>query len=360
MKKSMTYKQNIRGAMIFLNTFGLFLEELENLTEDSVINIYDENGQKVGNVSFRDDDVVINAITNFGKLEASYNCAEMSGFIDYENNSIGELSISNSDKIFSFIDLVNSNPMFIEWCNDISYSIKIDDSRRITGQFLISCSVDSEYGIKCTCHPTLEYWENDKRSIVIGLQNNGNNFKAQIFNKDDSETICVSPYADFGEYILHRVIKGTYDSKKYGYPYRKMSGVTVKSHSERNILKVLSIEEEYDNLISHKSSECAKVCEDDQNEEAIIQRGMIMQEIDSTMYDSIKKLRTFFTFNEVPFLDNLICVSLQNFSSKEINALFGIEEIEMNFQNNTNNLCDAYYGKTKKNINKKLLKNNTE
>lgn len=357
----LTYEQNIRSAIIFLNTFGLVLDDVKNLTGDSEIKIFNKEYQEVGTVCFVNNNVIINAQTDFGKLDASYDCAAIDGFIDYESSNSG---LCLYEETSEFGEYRESYAMFVEWSNNIDYSIQIDDTRKMLGEILIECTMDSEFGKKCICHPTIEYWENDKKIIVMEFQKDGYNFKMEISNEDAHEIISISPFNEYNSYIFHKITKGEYDSEKISYPYSKLAGIALKSSTENNMLSVLAVEKEYNNIISHQQAECKKISSDE-NKEAVIQKGKIMQEIDPAMYERIKQLRDFFTLNGISLFDNFICISLSSFSDEEIEALFGIDRGKMKFQNHTDNLCDAYYGTNEeaiffqKNNTKQLLKDNT-
>ena len=62
--------------------------------------------------------------------------------------------------------------------------------------------------------------------------------------------------------------------------------------------------------------------------------------------------------NGVSLLDNLINVSLRSYSNAEIIALFGIERQKMKFQNDADNVVDAYFDKKKEDLFLLQRKNN--
>ena len=84
MEKNLTHEQNICAARIFLNTFGLTLENVSNVNEFSKIKIFDKTMNEIGELHFDKGKVIMSANYNNSVLEADFDIAKMSGFIDPE------------------------------------------------------------------------------------------------------------------------------------------------------------------------------------------------------------------------------------------------------------------------------------
>lgn len=330
--------QSIRGAIIFLNTFGLKLEELDTITETSKLKIFNGRNEEVGHLTFNDEKIVINTNSSFGKITANYAVPEAIGFRDFECG----------------------NALFVQWQNNIHYEIEQAENIRFNGDFFVDCTNDPEFGIICKCHTLLNCWQDGKNIMTLKLLLDGITFGIEMTNGDLNEIIELTPFNSFNGYIKHQIIKGDYDQEKGGYPYFKYAGIIRKSDSEPEKLKALSFEKEYDKPKSRQYNYYHKVGMDEEIE-SVIQKGLLMQQLDPTMTSKIKQLKSSLTIDEISLLDNIISVCLESYSDDEIKALLGIERVGMRYQNNTNNLKDAYYGTGKDNkfLSKTLQKINS-
>lgn len=128
--------QEIRSAIVFLNTFGLILEEKENLTDTMHLHIFDKENNTVGEVYFENEKVKIEANSNFGFIHANYDFAKIQGFSDIDSPGC---------------------PIFMEWQNKINYTIEENNKKKFSGEFLVNNNMDEVYGMNCSCHMTLNY-----------------------------------------------------------------------------------------------------------------------------------------------------------------------------------------------------------
>ena len=327
-QKDLSYEQNIRSAIIFLNTFGLILEEQDYLDENSKLKIINDNFNEVGELYFENGYVKINTKTNFGDMTAQYENSKYSGFADRESAS-GRFP---------------SGPRFAEWCAKINYEIKKDEQNRFKGNIILTSSIDDEFGINCLFHPEISYYYNDEEIMKIYFQAHGKTFCSEVTSSDIKETIDMQPADVFGEYIKHIITKGKWDNERHGYEYQKYFGITRKSSVERNVLKQLIYEDKYLYENVQLLKYVNKVNNEDSNKESVIQKGLLMQEIDPDMSLQIKKIEKFFTSGNVNLINNFINISMQSWSDEEIEALLGIKREPMKYQNGADNLYDAYFG----------------
>lgn len=75
-----------------------------------------------------------------------------------------------------------------------------------------------------------------------------------------------------------------------------------------------------------------------------IQRGLLMQQLDSDMLTKVQLLRKIFTIDDISLLDNLISVCYDNYTDDELAALLGTKRPTTVYQNDTKNLTDSYFG----------------
>lgn len=323
-EKYLTLKQNLCGARVFLNIFGLVLEQEEGINEYSKLKIFNNNDDEVGMLYFQNGEVNILANSNFGVLNAKYDITKVIGFEDFECG----------------------NALFVQWNTNINYRVCSDDQINFSGEMQIGCSMDTEFGNKCRVHTLLEYLhDNDK--VTLKFMHDGSVFKYERNNNHERETINISPSDPFGNYITHFINRGNYDDDKHCYPYRYWSSVSRKSHREY-ILHALSFAGNYNEALTYqedyvrmKGKECSS--------EVLMQTGLLMQQIDPDFTKKIEEIRGNFLVDGVSLFDNIIAVSLNSYTDEEVKALTGLDKIKINFQNGTDNLVDAYYGTGKNN-----------
>ena len=322
MQGSLNYNQMIRGAIIFLNTFGLILEQNEEIKEDSIIKILNYSNKEVGKVFFEDNKVLIEALSAFGFINASYDFPNVTAFVDLETRS--------------------GNEKFAEWSNSIKYIINTNENNSIQGHYQIGTSVDSFYGINASCHQSIEFYKNKKKFMTLKMMYDGRLFEVIFYKKDLEEVIKLIPFDDMNGFSIHDIKKGKYNSEKGGYPYRKYCGVH-KAGRDENGLRVLSFEE-YEGEFKSYNDETYKFVGDKDSEKLYIQKGNLFLENDPDVANKLLNLRESLTVDGVSLLDNLMSVTLKSFTDKELKALFGFDRSKLVFQNGADNLIDAYFG----------------
>ena len=312
---TMSYENSLRDAKIFLNTFGFILEENTN----EILNIYDKNNNIVGKLNKIDNRINISVEYNGLLLEADY-------YIP---------------KIISFVDFEDDNQLYGQWSSEIFFILK-KDNIKMNGEFLISSSLDSEFGHRCVCHPIIRCILDGQVEIDVEILRNGNTFGLNFKTFNTKESIQIKPYDDMNGYIIHDILYGTYDFTRSSYPYRKYSGVFPSSSNEPNKLHAFLHENKYNECIDFKEKKVDKI-KPDTCSESIIQKGNLMKELDPKMYKEIKTLLQLFRLEDILLLDNLISVCYDSYTDEEIYALLGIKRKPFVFQNGQTKLKNAYF-----------------
>ena len=96
------------------------------------------------------------------------------------------------------------------------------------------------------------------------------------------------------------------------------------------------------NGISFRNEFPQKVGED-KSVALVIQKGMLMQELDPDMFEKIKKLRKILSIGDISLLDNLISVCYDSYTEEELNALLGMQRQPMIYQDGADNLVNSYF-----------------
>ena len=324
--KYLTLGQNICAARIFLNTFGLILEDVIEVNEFSKIKILDQNRNAVGELHFCDGKVILSANYNDSVLEASYDIAEITGFVGIENNK-------------------SAPALFGQWVSKIIFSVKKENLVNLSGEFLLDCSADSEFGVTCWCHTLINCEVSDKGKVILKNQNDGRTFGLEISFGDYNEAIDIMPWDEMNGFIKHVITKGEYDKETYSYPYKRYAGIFSAGRIEerKEQLHVFLSERELKKELSLYNDWPTKVGADN-SKELLIQKGILMKQLDSDMYSRIKELRELLFIGDVSLLDNLINVCYDSYSDEEIYALLGLQRQKMNYQDGADNLRNSYFG----------------
>jgi len=323
-EKYLTLEQNICAARIFLNTFGFTLEDVAELNEFSKIKIYNKSMNEVGQLHFSDGKVVMIARYNQGTLTASYNIAKISGFVDIESN----------------------NALFGQWSSKIDFQIE-NNNNNITGEFLVTNTIDSQFGISCRCHTLMTLNIPGKGDVTLRILRDGCVFHFEINTENYNETIEFKPISEF---IRHIITKGEYSQTKGQYPYRKYVGVfnAAEVGEDKDKLNMFLSEEQNGSILNYRRDLVKKVDEDNYRQ-MNIQRGLLMQQLDSDMLEKVQLLRKTFTIDGVSLLDNLISVCYDGYTDEELVALLGIKRPAPIYQDGASNLIDSYFGIGKEN-----------
>ena len=261
------FKQNICSARVFLNAFGLILENVDDINEFSKIKIFDKNSNVVGNLYFDNGKVIINAEYNNCTLKANYNIS----------------------KLFGFKDIECGNALFCEWSSKIYFKAD-NDKIKLNGEFLINSSADSALGIRCTCHPLIICDISNKGITTLKIQRDGRTFGIENKFNNYHEIIDIIPFDDWFGYLVHDIKKGDWDKQKGGYPYRRFASIRRSANvgKERHKLRKFLSEEEFSDTKYYKEESVPKI-KNDNSREAVIQKGLLMKEIDPEMFKKMSE-----------------------------------------------------------------------
>lgn len=327
-ERTMSYENSLRDARIFLNTFNLILED--GFSEK--LDIYDKDGNIVGCLSLIDNRINISAEYNGILLEADYYLPKMIAFVDIEDN----------DQLFG------------QWSSEIYFVLK-KEKMNINGEFLLSSSMDSEFGSKCVCHPIIRCDLDELGKIEFEILRKGKMFGLSFKTYNLKESIEVRPFDDLNGYIKHDILYGEYDFTRSSFPYRRYSGVFTGGESEKDKLHVFLHEEKYRESLDFKNGFVDKV-NGNMSSDAIIQKGNLMKELDPDMYKKIKILCEILKIEDFSLLDNLISVCYDSYTDEELFALLDIERKKIVYQTGENKLRDAYFSDNCKQISDSSLK----
>ena len=318
----LNYEQGLCAVRIFLNSLGLIVDEIDKFDKKSTINIFDNNMNKVGSIYLDNGKILISAYYNHFALNASYTLPAISSFKDYE--------------------CVNMEyALYGNWENIIKYKIDCNEFK-VDGNFFIDSSIDTEYGLSCLCHHLI-FCKLLNKIITIKILEDGFIFGVEIKDDNIDEKIQINPFDDLNGFFIHTI--QNIDS------YKKYSGIFLDTNDEENKdkLHLFLKESKGSKTINYRSTYVSKIINEDNNEQAIIQKGMLMQKLDSSMYDAIKMIRNILKINNVYFLDNLISISYDNYTDNEIEALLGIKRDVKLYQDEEKDLISAYFGIKSKN-----------
>ena len=343
-EKYLTLEQNTCAARVFLNTFGLNLENRSDIDYSSKIKIFDKNENEVGELYFDNGKALMVANYNNSVLDASFDIAKMSGFVDLENE--------NSDK-----------PIFGKWSNKISFCVQKQNNTKLSGEFVIGCIADTEFGVSCQCHPLIKCEVPGRGNFTLKILRDLSVLRLDICCGDNYEIIDVAPWDSLNGFFLHEIQKVKYDTNKKAYPYKKCAGIFngAERGKQKNKLQVFLIEEEYENMLSFRNEFFIKAG-DDNSKETLLQKGKLMQDLDPDMFKKIKKLREILLIGDISLLDNLVSVCYDDYTDEELSVLLGLKREKSVYQDGSNNLINSYFGVGKNNAffpletQKKLLK----
>lgn len=325
MKKELDYNVSIRSAIVFLNTFGLILEEKDILGNGTELNIYDKENNVVGKTILNGNIIRMKAQSSYGTLNASYEVGFMSGGIDYESCNA---------------------PKYIRWSNHISFKIYNDKKLLMNGNFSVNVSADEEFGINCLAHPSFIYYANDGSMLELKFQTDGKVFYLEYQKDDLREMIDLTPYYD--RYFCHQITKGKFNND---WPYIKLhvlrngEGGDLSDEFETLVVESIKGKETIREFKTEKK--VASEYDNSKSEEVLEQKASLVQTIGSDAFNKIQKVIEIFNVNNNSLIDNFVSVSLTSYSDSCIKGFLGIDRKSFMFQNSTDDLENAYFGKNK-------------
>ena len=206
-KYKLNYKQNLCAARIFLNTFGFVLGESNEIDETSSIKIFNKNSNEAGFLSFDNGKVLILANYSNAVLTAYYDTPKIFGFKD---TGFNKSSLS---------------ALFTERTSKISFTIDGTNRTNLSGVFLITSSMNTEFGVNCVCHPLICVDNFDGKRTTLKMLRNGLMFGLETQSRDYFEKIEVRPFDELNGFFLHDVRIGCDVENNYSYLSRKYSGI---------------------------------------------------------------------------------------------------------------------------------------
>ena len=325
MNKKLNLRQSICSAKIFLNIFGLILEDAEELDVSSKLKIFDSANNPVGSLSFDNSNVHISAEYSDTILEASYEIPEMTILCDHEDN----------------------DTLFAIWYSNIIFLLK-NNNINVSGEFYISNFVDEEFEYKnnCRCQPLVRINSQNNSEFTLKILRDGKILGLEISSDDYNERIDITPFSNSSEFIVHDIKKGKYDSEKHSYPYRFYSGIFNAGKTHEKELLVYLEETGYKNYIDYIRTYEEKTS-DDEND--VIQKGLLMQKLDDDMFKKIKMLQEILRIGNISLFDNLVSVCYDSYSDEEIEALLAIRRKPFQYQDGSYDITSSYYDINKTN-----------
>lgn len=320
-EKYLTLEQNTCAARIFLNTFGLTLENTDDINEYSKIKIFDKNTNEVGKLHFTNDKVIMSANYNNSMLHASFDIAT----------------------VWAIVDIENKDELFGQWSNKIIFELKKQNGIKLSGEWEIASTADSEYGITCFCRPLIKCEVPNKGSIALKMSWNNKLFELKTTSFDYNETINIMPWDNNNGFIRHIITKGEYANERYEHEYKKYMGIFPAGKRNEDKLHIFLNETERNKQI-HLLNEFIPKNDDDNSEELVIQKGMLMQDLDPDMFTTIKELRQLLLIGDISLLDNLVSVCYDRYTDKQLKALLGLNRKKMNYQDGSDSLINSYFG----------------
>ena len=318
-KRYLPLSFNIPAARVFLNLFGLTLENVEEVQVDSKVKVFYKD-EKVGELIFFDGKVFIVAEFNGYKLRADYPLSTFFGFQDIETD----------------------NALFFDFRNDIRFKIEKDDTL-IEGTIMLDCTLDSGMGNHCHCLPEIKFKDKD-REIDLKMRKDGEIFRLEINSLNVSEIIKINSHliGDNGA-SCHYIDIGEYDKEKFGRPYEFVAGIISSKDGQEVNFRIKKNGEYIENngKYTHILTEMVPYAGTTE-EEISIQRGLLMQQLDPSAFRKINELRENLLIGNEHILNNLFSTCFSHYPDTGFKASFGFERPKMIFQDGTDTLMDTY------------------
>lgn len=288
MEKIFDIKYNIPAIKAFLNIFDLTLEDKDEVVTGDILKVIGDN-EKVGVVKFNNNDIEVKALSKYGIVKAQ------TGYVNVFKN-------------------VKALGLYAFLFNDFTFSL----DNKITGDLNFGVKLDNEFGNRANLHTKLKI-QDEKKKYTIKFQEEGYNLYYLEENKDYQEQIIYDLFDSFTHsYIHHSITKNILDNsivKKY---YE--SAFIGKGYDNKENNTAVNVKKINNELVDKKYLEFPKKGLDDEEVE-VINKGEVFATISPNTQVKIKSL-----IEEFPFLEKIFIYSFNNFSNKEIHALFGLNK----------------------------------
>ena len=310
MEKRLDIKYNIPAIKAFLNIFDLTLEDKDEVLMGDILKVIEDN-KEVGVVKFNNNDIEVKALSKYGIVKAQTGYANAFSLTDIESlDSIGMLGL------------------YVSWFNNFMFSL--DD--KITGDFNFSVKLDNEFGNRANLHTKLKIQDEDKK-YTINFQEDGYNLYYLEEVKDYQEKIIYDLFDSFTHsYIHHSITKNILDNDIVKKHYE--GAFIGKGYDNKYCNTAVNVKKINNELVDKKYLEFPKKGVDDEEVE-VINKGEVFASISPNTRVKINSL-----VEKFPFLEKIFIYSFNNFSNKEIYALFG-------FNKDKYTLDDFYFDKGK-------------
>ena len=296
MEKKLDIKYNIPAIKAFLNIFDLTLEDREEVVIGGILKVIRDN-KEVGVVKFNDGEIEVNSNSKYGMLTARTLYANAFYLTDMES-----------------LDSIGMIELYASWFNNFMFSL----DNKITGDLNFGVKLDNEFGNRANLHAKLKI-QDEKKKYTIKFQEEGYNLYYLEENKDYQEQIIYDLFDSFTHsYIHHSITKNILDNsivKKY---YE--SAFIGKGYDNKENNTAVNVKKINNELVDKKYLEFPKKGVSDEEDE-IINKGEVFSSISPNTQVKIKSL-----IEEFPFLEKIFIYSFNNFSNKEIHALFGLNK----------------------------------
>ena len=288
MEKIFDIKYNIPAIKAFLNIFDLTLEDKDEVVTGDILKVIGDN-EKVGVVKFNNNDIEVKALSKYGIVKAQ------TGYANVFKN-------------------VKALGLYAFLFNDFTFSL----DNKITGDLNFGVKLDNEFGNRANLHTKLKI-QDEKKKYTIKFQEEGYNLYYLEENKDYQEQIIYDLFDSFTHsYIHHSITKNILDNSIVKNYYE--SAFIGKGYDNKENNTVVNVKKINNELVDKKYLEFPKKGLDDEEVE-IINKGEVFASISPNTQVKIKSL-----IEEFPFLEKIFIYSFNNFSNKEIHALFGLNK----------------------------------
>ena len=296
MKQKLDIKYNIPNIKAFLSVFNLNLEVYNDLSIKDEIKILDKE-KEVGRVLFNEDKIEITSKSIYGDLKTSTDYASAFTLTDVES-----------------FDTIGTFGLFASFSNTFKFTL----GDKLTGDLNFAIKLDNEFGNRANLHAILNY-QDDNKNTTIKIKDSGYHLYYLEKGKDYQEKIVYDLFDSFTHsYIHHSITKNILDNsivKKY---YE--SAFIGKGYDNKENNTVVNVKKINNELVDKKYLEFPKKGLDDEEVE-VINKGEVFASISPNTQVKIKSL-----IEEFPFLEKIFIYSFNNFSNKEIHALFGLNK----------------------------------
>lgn len=308
MKQELELKYNIPNVKLFLNIFGLELEEKSEYKKGGEQLLVFMNDVETGSVRFDVDHILIDAISIYGRVKAKSNYTEALLLTDEESfQTIHELGL------------------YANWNNTFQFSVDPHNGTHFSGNICFAVKIDNEFGNMVSCHSSLDYQDGDKNYNIM-IQDNGFPFRFIEKKKSYSEGICYNIFNTWGSgsYFDH-IVRDKFMNGKESYDYDRTFFIGKANGSGKNNIAV-SYTEFNDKKMQHSYQEFRRLSKDDEDSREVINRIEAMNLLDPSMRAKINQVIDEFSVGGRSFLETILLYGFTNYSYKEVDALFGLDK----------------------------------